>query len=142
MDGTCCVCLLPFSQLKGKKKQKKLYGVCCNDEMPKLSDLVTKAGGKSIFDTFSLDAVICYGCHQSLRKVVSKEKELRLLEEVINSLKKLPQVQTPVQTAARPNKRANNPPDNPRPSKATRINEPNSKTSDASCTYVSESYCA
>ena len=33
-------------QLKGRKKQKKLYGICCNDASPKLSDLVTKAGGK------------------------------------------------------------------------------------------------
>jgi len=60
-------------------RQIKLYGSCCNDERPKLLDLLSKVGGLSIFDTF---AQVCYGCNQNLRKVASKEKELTLLEEL------------------------------------------------------------
>jgi len=145
MDKTCCICLLSFSQLKGKNRQKKLYGFCCNDERSKLSDLLSKVGGLSIFDTFAQDAVLCYGCNQNLRKVVSKEKELRLLEEeVTNLLKKLPWVQSHMQTATialasqgRPNKRANNLPESLRPSKAVKTSEPMNKPNGASCTYVS-----
>jgi len=99
MDKTCCIYLLSFSQLKGKNKLKKLYGFCCNDERSKLSDLLSKVGGLLIFDTFAQEAVLCYGCNHNLRKVMSKEKELRLLEEVMNLLKKLPRVQSHMQTA-------------------------------------------
>jgi len=76
MDKTCCICLLSFSQLKGKN----------NDERPKLSDLFSKVGGLSIFDKFAQDVVICYGCNQNLRKVASKEKDSRLLEEEVMKL--------------------------------------------------------
>jgi len=68
----------PFHSLNGKIDRKKLYGSCCNDERLKLADLLSKVGGLLIFDTFAQDAVICYGCNQNFRKVVSKEKELKL----------------------------------------------------------------
>jgi len=50
--------------------------------------VLSKVGSLSIFDTFAQDAVtiICYGCNQNLRRVVSKEKELRLLEEEVMNL--------------------------------------------------------
>lgn len=113
----------------------------CNDQRSKLSQLVTKVGGESVFDTFSPDAVICYGCQQSVRKDVNKEKEIRLLEEeLVNLLEKLPQIQSRVQvvSVSRSGKRANDLPDNPRPSKSMKTNESTGKTSESICTYVSE----
>ena len=97
-----------------------------------------------IFDTFAQDAVICYGCNQNLRKAVSKEKELRLLEEVMNWLKKLPRVQTHMQTAmialasqGRPNKRTNDFPESLRPSKSVETSKPMNKPNGSFCTSVS-----
>jgi len=77
-----------FHNLKGKASRKKLYRPSCNDERPKLSEFFAKIGYASLFDTIAQNAVICYGCHQNLKKIVNIEKKLQQREEEVTNLLK------------------------------------------------------
>ena len=133
MAESCCLCLVPISEKKGKNRQKKLHGASCSEERNKLLELLTKFAGVAICDVpaiASLDSIVCYECCQKLNKIIKFEKQLKLLEdELLALLEQLPRAAS---------KRPNSVPQCSRPAKVPRKAESIRKSSNSSDTYVSD----